>query len=77
MKSDRISSPEHLENGQRYHVWFSIPYHRSASGVASGVFSDVFKELTGSKDGLFLNFYERAPINWLHITAIRKWEPGE
>lgn len=70
MSTDRITSPEHLANGHRYHVWYAIPSPKASSGVACGVFTDVFRELTGGKDGLFLEFHEQPRINWLHVTCI-------
>lgn len=75
MKSSAITSPEHLENGRRYDVWYTLPTPRTSSGKASKAFTDVFKDFTGSKAGVFLNFYEQPPLNWLYVTCIKESEP--
>lgn len=66
-----ITHPEQLENGRRYHVWYTIPSSKTNSGYARGAFSDVFKEFTADKAGFFLHFYEQAKIDWKHVTGIK------
>lgn len=75
MDDDRITHPEQLANGTRYDVWYWLESSKTKSGKARGAFSDVFKEFTSSKDGLFLNFYENAPVNWLNVTCIQEAKP--
>lgn len=77
MKDDRITHPEQLDNGTRYHVWYSIPVVKSKTGVAVGTFTDVFREFKADKTGFFLHFYEQPKVDWLQVTAIRKAMPGE
>lgn len=77
MKASAISSPEHLENGKSYDVWYSMPTPKTHSGKASKEFTDVFTKLTGDKSGLFLNFVEQPPLRWLYVTCIKETDTGE
>lgn len=69
-----ITHPEQLENGHRYHVWYSIPVVKASSGFARGAFTDVFTEFSADKFGFFLYFFEQPKVDWLHITKITRAE---
>lgn len=60
LAQDPITRPEQLEADRRYHVWYLLPSR------------DVFIKFDADKRGLFLRFVNQPPVEWLHVTMIRR-----
>ena len=66
-----------LNEGWRYHIWYSVPSTRTAHGFARGSFTDVFRSLElGNDKQQYATFYEQPKLDTRHITFIKLAEPG-